>query len=279
MERVRKFIVTHLWWVVLVVALAMLISHSFGVRGIVVDNISLILLALVLISPFVAAIKKVKIGEFEAEIEPEEVKRVAQQVEKSLPPPAPTPSLVPEISETAAAIASLAETDLVVALAKLRIELETRLRRIHQRINSHGSVRKRPVALSYVIRELVTREVFGQDFGKSLLDVISICNRAIHGEDIRDIDARQIINTGSDLLEFLERTVHEYAATHPLEKKVITPQERDEFASGRYRLTTVVPYVDNPEERVYVLNQDELDAFLEGYSEVAEFMVRLEKVE
>lgn len=279
MERVRKLIVTHLWWVVLVVALAMLIIHSLGVRGIVVDSTSLILLALVLISPFVAAIKKVKIGEFEAEIEPEEVKRVAQRAEKSLPPPEPTPSLAPEISETSAAIRSLAETDPVVALAKLRIEVETRLRRIHQRANSHGAVRKRPAALSYVIRELVTREVFGQDFGQSLLDVISICNRAIHGEDIRDVDARQIINTGSDLLEFLERTVRDYAATHPLEKKVITPLERDEFQSGRYQLTTVVPLVDNPEQRVYVLNQEELDAFLDGYSEFAEFMVRLEKVE
>ena len=279
MERVRKFIVTHLWWVVLVVALAMLFSHSFGVRGVVVDNISLILLALVLISPFVAAIKKVKIGEFEAEIEPEEVKRVAQQAEKSLPTSEPTPSLVPEISKTVAAITSLAETDPVVALAKLRIELENRLRRIHQRADSHAAVRKRSATLSYLIHELVTREVFSQDFGESLLDVISICNRAIHGEDIRDVDARQIINIGSDLLEFLERTVHDYAATHPLEKKVITPLERDEFQSGRYRLTTVVPYVDNPEQRVYVLDQDELDAFIEGYSEFAEFMVRLEKVE
>ena len=279
MEQVRKFIVTHLWWVVLVVALAMLISHSFGVRGIIVDNTSLILLALVLISPFVAAIKKVKIGEFEAEIEPEEVQRVAQRAEKSLPPSEPTPSLAPDISETAAAIRNLAESDPVVALAKLRIELESRLRRIHQRANSNGAVRKRPVALSYVIRELVAREVFGQDFGASLLDVISICNRAIHGEDIRDVDARQIINTGSDLLEFLERTVRDYSATYPLEKKVITPQDLDKFLSGRYRLTTVVPYVDNPEQRVYVLDQDELDAFLEGYSEVAEFMVRLEKVE
>ncbi len=54
-------------------------------RGIIVDSTSLILLPLVLISPFVAAIKKVKMGEFEAEIEPEEVKRVAQRAEKSLP--------------------------------------------------------------------------------------------------------------------------------------------------------------------------------------------------
>jgi hypothetical protein len=172
----------------------------------------------------------------------------------------------------------LAEIDPVVALAKLRIELESRLRRIHQRATSLGASQKRPAALSYVIRELVRKEVFGDDFGASLLDVISICNRAIHGEDIREVDARQIITTGTELLEFLERTVRDYAVTYPLEKKVITPQEREELASGRYRMTTVIPYVENPEQRVYVLNQDELNAFLSGYSEFAEFMVKLEKV-
>ena len=38
MERVRKFITTHLWWMVLVTALAMLVGHSFGIKAIVVDN-------------------------------------------------------------------------------------------------------------------------------------------------------------------------------------------------------------------------------------------------
>jgi hypothetical protein len=44
---------------VLVIALALLFGHSFGIKGLVVDNISLVLLAIVLVSPFIAAIKKV----------------------------------------------------------------------------------------------------------------------------------------------------------------------------------------------------------------------------
>lgn len=278
MERVRKFIIKHLWWMVLVIALALLFGHSFGIKAIVVDNISLILLAIVLVCPFIAAIKKVKYGEFEAEIEPEEVKRVTQQAEKSLPSPQPTP-VAPQISETKAAIMSLAQTDPVVALAKLRIEIESRLRRLYQRTNIGGQAAKWPGSLTSIIRELIKREVLGDEFGVALSNVVSISNRAIHGEDIRDVDARQIINTGADLLEFLDRAIRENAGMNPVEKKVITQQELDEFQNARYRLTTMIPYTKNPEERVYLVDQDELDAFLDGYSEYAEFMVRLERVE
>jgi len=278
MERVRKFITTHLWWMVLVTALAMLVGHSFGIKAIVVDNISLILLAIVLVSPFIAAIKKVKFGEFEAEIEPEEVKRVTQQAEKSLPPPRPA-AVAPQISETTASIRSLADTDPVVALAKLRIEIESRLRRLYQRTNPNGPVGKRPIDLGSIMRELIKREVFDQEFGVALRNITSISNRAIHGEDIRDVDARQIVNTGGELLEFLDFAIREYAGMHPVEKKVITQQELDESQSARYRMTTMIPYTKNPEQRVYLVDQDELDALLDGYSEFAEFMVRLEKVD
>jgi hypothetical protein len=59
---------------------------------------------------------------------------------------------------------------------------------------------------------------------------------------------------------------------------VITKQELDEFQNASYRLTTMVPYTKNP-ERVYIFSQDELDAFLDGYSEYAEFITRLEREE
>jgi hypothetical protein len=276
MDRIRKFIVIHLWWLVLLTALALLICHSLGVQRIVVDNTSLILLALVLMSPFVAAIKKVKIGEFEAEIQPDEVKRVTEQAEKSLPVQPPGGSLQPEISEAAATINTLAETDPVVALAKLRIELETRLRRLEHSLDLASATRKRPAPLVNVMRELVSHEVLEAQFCASLRDVISICNRAIHGEDIRDVDAREIINTGTELLEVLDRAVREYAATHPIETSVISPEERDQLGRARYRLTTVVPYVENPKRRIYLLTQEELDDFLENYSEFAEFLTGLE---
>jgi hypothetical protein len=157
----------------------------------------------------------------------------------------------------------------------LRIEYETRLRRLSERV---GVERRNPAALSAVIRELVAREVFPPAFGASLRDVIAICNRAIHGEEIRDEDARQMIDTGVDLLLVLDRTVREYALSRAAERMPITPEERDSLQDARYRLTTVVPYSEKPERRVYDLTQDELDLFVEGYSEHAEFMVSLERI-
>ena len=277
MHRIRSLIVNHLWWLVLVIAVALLTAHSLGLRQIVVDNTSLVLLVLVLISPFVAAIKKIKIGEFEAEIDPEEVKRIAQQVEESLPDASPQPTGTPETGMAAAAISNLAASDPVVALAKLRIELESRLRRLL--VNADPNISQlRPSPLPSVIKRLTVRELFPAEFGAALRDVIAICNRAIHGEDIRDVDARQIVNTGIELLEALERIVRDYGTTHPVETSVIDAEERDAFRNGRYRLTTVVPLVDEPRRHVYVLTQDELDSFFDGYTEFAEFIVALERI-
>lgn len=135
------------------------------------------------------------------------------------------------------------------------------------------------MALSYLVRQLVAREVFEENFGVSLLDVIALCNRAIHGEDIRDVDARRIVETGTSLLEVLERIVRTDAPTHPVDTAVISPQERDQLQSARYRVTTVVPYIEKPERRIYVFTQEELDEFFEGYSEFAEFVVGIERIE
>jgi hypothetical protein len=94
----------------------------------------------------------------------------------------------------------------------------------------------------------------------------------MHGEDIRYMDARQITEAGAALLEVL-RTL-----TNPVEKVVITADEVTDYEDARYRVTTVVPYVAGPERRTYVFTQDELDSFLEGYQEYAEFVVSLEKM-
>jgi hypothetical protein len=279
MESIRRLVVTHLWWLVLLTAVAMLLCHGLGVRQIVVDNTSLILLAVMLLSPFIASIKKVKIGDFEAEIQPDEVSRVARQAERSLPirPERETP--LRETDEAATAIRNLAETDPVVALAKLRIEIETRLRRIESRMDPTAAKRNRPTPLASIIRKLASQEVFEADLGETIRDVVSICNRAIHGEDIRDVDARQIIDTGAPLLEVLDLAVRQYASNNPIEVETITPQERDNFSNSVYRLTTIVPLVDGPERHVYRMTQEELNDYLDGYSEFAEFAVGLERID
>jgi len=276
MHGFRTFVINHLWWAVLIVAAAMLAAHGFGVHTFVVDNTSLILLFVILISPFVSAIRRIKIGDFEAEIDPEEVKQVARQAERAVPEPPTREGSGPKGLDVGAAIRNLAETDPVVALAKLRIEIESLLRRLHQRTN-HGTPLARTAApLSLLIRDLVSAEVIYPDMGAALRSVIAICNRAIHGEDIREVDAKKIIDSGIDLVEELGRTFASYATTFPVEEANITSAEYDQIQNARYRLTTVIPIVNKPVRHVYLLTQDELDSFFDGYSDFAEFVVGLE---
>ncbi len=62
------------------------------------------------------------------------------------------------------------------------------------------------------------------------------------------------------------------------ESKVITNDLVEVFQSGHYRVTTVVPLVENPKMNIYIFNQEEFNDFLEGYGEYAEFIVSVEQV-
>ena len=303
MDRVRRLVITHLWWVVLLIALGLLASHTFGFQRVAVDTTSLVLLVLILISPFVAAIKKLKIGDFEAEIEPEEVRRVTETAEKlkiggfeveiepekvrrvtetaekSLPATAPDTVSERPPTDLFDRIRTLAETDPIIALAKIRIECETRVRRLYEQVTPRGSTSHRKQPLAKMIRDLVNQQVIPKPFSLVLNDVIALCTRAIHGEDIREIDARQVIELGVDLLKELDRMVSEYIVTRPIETTTVTPGERDDFFEAQYRLTTIVPLVKDPQRNVYILDQEGLNQFLENYTEHAEFLIRLEKLE
>ena len=58
----------------------MLAVHSLGVRVITVDTTSLFLVGFLLLCPWLAALKRIKIGDFEAEIDPAEVKRLTADI-------------------------------------------------------------------------------------------------------------------------------------------------------------------------------------------------------
>jgi hypothetical protein len=54
------------------------------------------------------------------------------------------------------------------------------------------------------------------------------------------------------------------------------PPEQRVQRDARYRVTTVVPLVTHPTRNMYMVNQEALDSFLEGYDEYAEFLVAVE---
>jgi hypothetical protein len=128
-----------------------------------------------------------------------------------------------------------------------------------------------------MVYQLANQEILPQGISSPIREVIAICNRAVHGENIREKDATDIVDIGTSLLENLYGHSREYLLT-PLQTETITHDELTEFSNATYRLTTVVPYVTNPVQNTRVVDQEALDDFLEGYEEYAEFIVSITKL-
>ena len=131
----KMFVVKNLWWIVFILALLLLGIHSLKIASLNVDSTSILLLAIMLVSPFIAAVKKNKFGDFEAEIDIAEIRKIKSEVKKTLTETQENNEELHEIYATSDAIRSLAEQDPIIALAKIRIELEKVLGRL-ARFNS-----------------------------------------------------------------------------------------------------------------------------------------------
>lgn len=132
----RIFFINNSWWLVPLITFVLLIIHTFSISDIKIDNITLALLLLLLISPFISQIKKIKWGELEAEIDPKEIQKVKDVVDakislsisnsKNGEPP------IPEAEEIFKNIMTMVETDYILALAKLRIVLVQKVCKLYR---------------------------------------------------------------------------------------------------------------------------------------------------
>ncbi|HMK53009.1 MAG TPA: hypothetical protein VK551_10935 [Thermodesulfobacteriota bacterium] len=64
-----------------------------------------------------------------------------------------------------------------------------------------------------------------------------------------------------------------------IESKAIGNDEVDIYLSSKYRVTTIIPFKGNPVMNVYLFTKEELNDFLEGYDQYAEFLVSVEQAE
>jgi len=272
----KKIILQNLWWVTFVLGIALLGTHTFKLTNISVDSTSILLLIIILISPFIASVKKIKYGDFEAEIDPKEVQKIKTEADKNDELKKSDEETRPEIYAATESIRDLASSDPVIALAKVRIELEKVLNRLAR---IAGIEIKRP-ALGMLVKTLSNHEIISTGVGKSLTEVISICNRAIHGETISEDSANTIVSLGIDLLEEIYWAVQDQITSGSIiSEEVITNSESESYYQAkRYRLTSVIPLVENPKKVVRELTQEQLDELLEGYHEYAEFIVELVEI-
>jgi|SRR3989344_3721725 len=266
-----KNLLKHLPWLAFFLVLVLLVLHLFNISFVTINNTTILLIVLLLLSPLSNSFKKIKWGDFEAEIEPAEVKKIESEVKKLPEDDSPKPY---EINDTTESILSVLDQDHVLALAKLRIELEKVLSKI---LAATENGQGRQLSLSSILRRLEKSTAFDRQFISPIRNVIAIGNRAIHGEEVQKETAKNIVNIGIDLLQKLYRELYDLISK-PTSSEAISVRERDEYLDSSYHVTTVVPLADEPYMNRYIFNQEQLDQFLENYDEFAEFLIEIKKI-
>lgn len=258
-------------YVIFFIVLLLLVLHLFDIGSCNIDNITILLVVLLFVVPLSGSLKKIKFGDFEAEIQPEEVKKIETEV-RDLPQ---DDTVLPyEIDDIVENIFSTLENDHVLALAKLRIELEKIIFKII--FTQEKEFHKKTLYLA--IRYLYSHEIIDKQIIVPIKEVVSICNRAIHGENIKKNVAESIVNIGVDLLKKLHNAFYDLIS-EPIASEEISLKQRDDFLDSRYHVTTIVSITDSPYTNRYIFSQEQLDQFLDNYNEFAEFLVEIKKID
>ena len=258
----------------LIVTAILLIGHVLQTEKLKIDNVTIMLLLILVFCPLISRVTKIKFLDFEAEIDSEEVRQVKREVEEKVVAERGGDLSVLDTQFISDRITSLSSREPILALAELRIELEKVVSLMHSRIFlQHKSKKVR--SLMKMISELSENESLSKNLASSLQKVISICNRAIHGDDIRTNDAISIVETGTRLLEVLRQS----RFGEDSEYKIIDKSVIDKHMQAHYRITTLIPYVDAPVEKVKVLDQEGLYDFFEHYTDFAEFVIDIRKID
>lgn len=276
----RIFFINNSWWLVSLITFVLLIIHTFSISDIKIDNITLALLLLLLISPFISQIKKIKWGELEAEIDPKEIQKVKDVVDakislsisnsKNGEPP------IPEAEEIFKNIMTMVETDYILALAKLRIVLVQKVCKLY-RLALGTRDNRESVTIAKIIHELSLREVLPIDFAHPLKEILYFCNRVVHGERIKVNDSKKIIEIGIALYIYIDNLIYDYLVK-PLETYQVSDYELEKYQKSQYKVVTLIPYAHGVVKNIRVVKKEELDELLDDYGCYSEFIIEIKAI-
>lgn len=181
----------------------MLLIHGFCNDFFIIDIVSVFLVLILIMLPCIPYLKKLKLGDFEAELLSKEIKEIEEKSEEIL---IKGSSKIERLDRD---IRDMAKNDVNLALAKARMEIENRINKLEEiyllKNNSHQrSLRK-------TIDTLIKEGVIAPGLGLLLHDIVGISNRAIHGQNINNEDVPKLIDFTIKGLDGLEDVITEKA--------------------------------------------------------------------
>jgi hypothetical protein len=182
--------------------LFLLVASITDVPRVKPDNLTVVFLLILILLPFVRGIRKIKWGELEAEISEQEVKVVVDEL-KDVQPSQKSLNTNEKYSKeqvkaVGATLARIYKDDHILALAKLRLELENVVRIVYKTLMDD----KESHSVGEMIRTLNEARQIDPKLADVASDVINLCNRAVHGENIDRLLAYQVIESGMKVLAY-----------------------------------------------------------------------------
>lgn len=164
----------------------------------------------------------IKLGDIKTEIRSSQVQTVHNTFQGFGPPPPDNklPELENEIdrivkaklSEHSASIKDILSTQVVVPennlqMFKVRYNIENELRRIWQNRfeNNEPNDRWKNQSVIKITQDLTKFEIIDSNFYNILREILSICNYAIHGENVTDKQVSFVNKNAEQVLEYLNQ--------------------------------------------------------------------------
>lgn len=190
-------------WLIVIIGMMLIVVHGLWSDVFKVDGITILILFILSI-PFVAQyLRKAKFPgvEFEFKEEIRETQKLVQlsveQAEKA--ESAGEAKILPFETFNLSAVRALLDSDHVLALAALRIEIEKKLRSATDFLDIPM---RDKLQISKLIEGVSRKELLSFEQITALRKIVNMCNKAIHGSLISEEEAKEII----DLAEELNKT-------------------------------------------------------------------------
>jgi polyhydroxyalkanoate synthesis regulator phasin len=187
-------------WAILIVitGIALIIIHGFWSDVFKVDYFTVIILVIICIPYFSQFLKRAKVAgaEFEFRDEIESTKKVVEEsIEKSKSKNKGQMKPLPFETFNVSTAKEVVDTDHILALASLRIEIEKKSR-LAAKFFKLGGAKNR---LSEIIDALLSKGILSSEQVSALRKIIDMCNKAVHGVDVSKREAKDIINLMEEL--------------------------------------------------------------------------------
>ena len=100
----------------------------------------------------------------------------------------------------------LVGADNALALARLRMDIERELRRLAYEVQIDLSAR--PVGVVGLAHELVDKQALPATLLEALQQIVNVCHKGIHGDEVSDEVTAAVVRVGGQLLERLQSYRH-----------------------------------------------------------------------